>query len=273
MTNKKHNWNYFKHHFYFSHTEKFGNGTTYWQDFHQGSAISRTDTHSSSIFRMGMENIKKIQSLMTYDPYRCLPLIPLPEASKIDNPLGEAIIQRRSCRDNMTVSILTFQDLADFLYYGYGRNPRGMKNVPSGGALYPLDIYVYCANVDQLEQGLYYYVSQKHGLKFLFDKKDDIKGIFSDMEIYNTVKHASAYIFISSVFFRNIWKYSERGYRFTLLEAGHVAQNLNLIASAKGVDCLNIGGFYDLETNQFLDLDGSFDASLYIVCLGYTDKD
>ena len=55
---------------------------------------------------------------------------------------------------------------------------------------------------------------------------------------------ATILIFITALFERSTFKYQDRGYRYTLLEAGHVAQNLNLVANALGYGAVNIGGFF-----------------------------
>lgn len=268
----QHNWDYFKNQLCESHLEQFGNQATYWQDFHQASVICSTDKNSISSFLLGIDGIKKIQSALIHDSHTDLKLISLPEASTINESLSQAILQRRSCRKNMIAKPLSFQNLSDFLYYGYGENPNGFRNVPSGGALYPLDIYVYCANIESVNPGLYYYSSLKHGLRKISGKREEteLESFFADKEIYNIIQNASAYIFITASFLKNIWKYSERGYRFSLIEAGHMAQNINLIAAANQLACLNIGGFHDWEVNQFLGLNGILDANLYMVCVGYT---
>mgnify|MGYP000559029437 CR=1 FL=1 len=55
----------------------------------------------------------------------------------------------------------------------------------------------------------------------------------------------AAIIFITAIVERSMWKYEDRGYRYILLEAGHVAQNLNLCATAMNLGSLNLGGFFD----------------------------
>ena len=85
----------------------------------------------------------------------------------------------------------------------------------------------------------------------------------------NTIpRAASLTIFITPLFERSVFKYGERGYRFVLLEAGHVAQNLNLVATALGFGCLNIGGFFDREIDQFLALDGIAHSTIYMMAIG-----
>lgn len=50
-------------------------------------------------------------------------------------------------------------------------------------------------------------------------------------------------------------KYSNRGYRYTLIEAGHVAQNMHLAAAEKGVATLEYGGFLDTVLAEELRMD------------------
>jgi SagB-type dehydrogenase family enzyme len=79
---------------------------------------------------------------------------------------------------------------------------------------------------------------------------------------------ASLIIFLTAIFERSIFKYKERGYRYILLEAGHVAQNLNLVANAFGLGCVNIGGYFDREIDDLLDLDGVTHSTIYMIAIG-----
>jgi SagB-type dehydrogenase family enzyme len=87
--------------------------------------------------------------------------------------------------------------------------------------------------------------------------------------VQNTIPQAASLtIFITALFERTVFKYGERGYRFILLEAGHVAQNINLVAAALGLGCLNIGGFFDREIDDFLSLDGITHSTIYMIAIG-----
>ena len=63
-------------------------------------------------------------------------------------------------------------------------------------------------------------------------------------------------------------KYGDRGYRHVLAEAGHLAQNLYLISSALGLSCCAMGGYYDEEINNLLDIDGVGESIVYILAIG-----
>ena len=62
-------------------------------------------------------------------------------------------------------------------------------------------------------------------------------------------------VFYASVLERSLWKYTDRGYRYVLFEAGHVAQNVNLVVESLGLGSLNLGGFLDDQIAALLELD------------------
>ena len=63
-------------------------------------------------------------------------------------------------------------------------------------------------------------------------------------------------------------RYGERGYRYLLIEAGHIAQNFCLVATERGLGSVTIGGFVDAAVNQLLCVDGVTQVSLYGVAVG-----
>jgi thiopeptide-type bacteriocin biosynthesis protein len=63
-------------------------------------------------------------------------------------------------------------------------------------------------------------------------------------------------------------RYGLRALRFGLLEAGHVAQNLALAATAAGLVTATIGGFYDDVAAELLMLDGLDEIPVYLMPVG-----
>jgi SagB-type dehydrogenase family enzyme len=175
----------------------------------------------------------------------------------------------------MNSCTIKLADLSALLYYGYGAKrstniagfDRCSRVVPSAGALYPLEIYFHSPRIRGLPAGLFHYNPRQHRLRLLREGigRKEISSLFVQPSI---VQNATLVIFITGMFERSVFKYSDRGYRFTLLEAGHVAQNINLVATAVGLGCLNIGGFYDRETDAFLKLDGIAHSTIYVLAIG-----
>ena len=59
----------------------------------------------------------------------------------------------------------------------------------------------------------------------------------------------------------------QRGYRYVWLDAGHLGQNLYLVATALGLGPVGVGGFFDAELSRLLDLQAGEEA-LYLVGVG-----
>jgi SagB-type dehydrogenase family enzyme len=70
------------------------------------------------------------------------------------------------------------------------------------------------------------------------------------------------------MFWRSRFKYGLRGYRFALLEAGHVVQNLVLAATALRLPTLPLGGWYDRRVDALVGADGLDEATVYVVLVG-----
>jgi SagB-type dehydrogenase family enzyme len=52
------------------------------------------------------------------------------------------------------------------------------------------------------------------------------------------------------------------------MEAGHIAQNIYLVASAMGLGACSVGAFYYRDLNQLLGLDGVKETTLYLIAVG-----
>ena len=73
---------------------------------------------------------------------------------------------------------------------------------------------------------------------------------------------------ITGVFDRTQVKYGERGYRYALLEAGHVGQNVYLATQALGLGCCGLAGTRDLAIEELLGIDGVTESLLYTLVIG-----
>ena len=82
----------------------------------------------------------------------------------------------------------------------------------------------------------------------------------------HSVTQASACILLVGVLPRIKFKYGERGYRFALLEAGHISQNILLAAESESIGAFSIGGFLDDKLNDMLRLDGVEESGYFILC-------
>jgi SagB-type dehydrogenase family enzyme len=195
-----------------------------------------------------------------------LPQTPLPAA-----PLGASLRRRRSAQEFGSAPLWLAQ-LAVLLRAGYGVVPQAdpaegappRRTAPSAGALYPLELFVAARSVVGLDAGVYHYDPLDDELEVL-PGTGDLDLVATDQAL---VEAAAAVLFVAAVFWRSRVKYGLRAYRFTLLEAGHVTQNVLLAATALDLASTVLGGFYDARADALLGLDGLHESTLVGVCLG-----
>jgi SagB-type dehydrogenase family enzyme len=198
--------------------------------------------------------------------------VPLPRPQPLLVSLQDAIASRASCR-SFTAAPLTLSDVSTVFHAAYGELGRvkvdgfefDRRPVPSAGARYPLEIHLIGRSVADLEVGTYRYVSTLHSLQRTGAALDArrVCEIFLDQDYLAT---ASGIAVVVARFETSLIRYGDRGYRYVLFEAGHVAQNLNLASSALGLGNVNLGGFLDRPLSEVLGLRD--EVPLYGVALG-----
>lgn len=207
-----------------------------------------------------------------YKTYGRLPQIALPVAS-LSADLGATIRNRMSRRD-FSGEPLSLAVLSAFLKYSCGTtspSPDGKslrRAQASGGARYPIEVYpLVVRGGDGYKPGLYHYQVKTHALETLWEH-DFTPEEMDRLFIHSWTKEASVILLMTAVFHRNQIKYGERGYRYILLEAGHIGQNMYLVATALGLACCALGGTQDDAVEKLLDIDGVRESIMYTVAIG-----
>ena len=129
--------------------------------------------------------------------------------------------------------------------------------------MYPI---VFAGN-DDVPSGAYHYNIKDHTLETLSQRpfgQEDVAELFT----YKWALDASFAIVMTATFYRNQMKYGERGYRYILLEAGHIGQNIYLSSQAVGLRCCSIVGSCDKNIEKLLDIDGITESVIYSVMVG-----
>lgn len=199
--------------------------------------------------------------------------VPLPEPELPAASLADVIEGRRSERA-FAGQPLTLHELSALLHAAYGvtRRPEGaagerFRSAPSGGALYPLDLYPFVESVAGLGGGAYHYDPLRHALAPL-PWMGAPPSLAAAMIAPGLLDGCAVTFVVAGMFWRTRFKYGLRGYRFALIEVGHLAQNLLLACAALGLAALPVGGFYDARLDELLGLDGLNESTLYAVCVG-----
>jgi SagB-type dehydrogenase family enzyme len=182
--------------------------------------------------------------------------------------IAEVIEKRRSQRDfaGKPISLL---ELSRLLYYGYGitDSREQLRAAPSAGALYPIEIYPVVNSVEGLDKGIYRYSPPEHSLT-LIQKGDFRRDMVHHALAQEMLGQASAVLVLSAVFWRSEWKYRERARRYIFMEAGHIAQNVYLVATPLGLGVCAVGAFDDEGFNRMLSIDGVKKSVIYLIVVG-----
>jgi len=191
--------------------------------------------------------------------------------------LERVLSHRRSCR-SFGSKPLELPVLASLLQHALGVTGRlvqpdrpeitqPVRAAPSGGALYPVEAYIVTRNVTDLPPGEYHYQPVDHVLENI--SEDALKASWNAIVWPDaSIQTASALIVLTGFWQRTLAKYGERGYRLLLLEAGHQAQNLLLVAEALGLGACPVAGFHDNRLAESLRLDPREEPPLYAVVIG-----
>lgn len=178
--------------------------------------------------------------------------------------LSDVLDARRSRRPSQG-STLDLADTARLLSAYEANGSNGLRRTPSGGALYPLELYVLARRVDGLPTGIYHLDPFDRALELLAAGESELDGALVDPALG---EDAAATLVVTGLFWRSRCKYGLRGYRFTLLEAGHLVQTVLLLATELEIDALPLGGFYDTALDRLVRADGVNESVVYAVAVG-----
>lgn len=209
----------------------------------------------------------------TYPTLSRKKLLPI---ERIDLALGEALLMRRSVRE-FQESPIPYQTLSNLLTHSAGINSifridgngskTGFRAYPSAGALYPLEIYILINRVDDVAAGLYHYNVRSSCLECLYE--GETAALVDKYKVRDqAIKETNTTLFVTAVFKRTTYKYGDRGYRFIMMEVGHLFQNISLVAVALGLGTCEIGGCEDDELNSMLQIDGVNEAIVGEIAIG-----
>lgn len=209
-----------------------------------------------------------------------VPWFALPPGLTPEVGLGQVISRRVSCRD-FTDDAVTLPALATLLRSAYGVLGRSVgggvelvdRPAPSAGGLYPLEVSLLVRAVECLPPGVHHFVPAASGLEQIREDAVPPRLLTYLFMGQPWVARAAVVVVLTAAVSRSLPKYGDRGYRYLLLEAGHVGQNLDLVATALGLGAVNLGGFYDDELAGLLCIDPEREVPLYATAIGVPAAD
>ena len=183
--------------------------------------------------------------------------------------LDEVLKKRASSRSLDSSVPLSAGDIGTLLGHALGVREGRSRHYPSGGAVFPIETYLFTQNVESLTRGAFHYRVVGHALERLWNIPDPLN-IFSNNSANTWANAAPLTLMFTAVWDRNCEKYGDFGYYLGMLEAGHMAQNILLVATALNLGTCPLARFDDKAVIDILDLDNSIEQPVYAIAIGST---
>jgi len=198
--------------------------------------------------------------------------LPPPEHLGLDPLDFHMLVTRRTSLRRYVTTPLSLAELSFLLWCTQGVKKRGelhtLRTVPSAGARHAFETALLVNRVDGLEPGLYDYAPLEHELVHRRSSPDLGDRLAQACFGQAFVKNSAVTCIWVAVPYRMTWRYSDRGYRYLHLDAGHVCQNLYLAAEAVGGGACAVAAFDDQAMASFLDLEGEEAFVIYLAAVG-----
>ena len=127
----------------------------------------------------------------------------------------------------------------------YGTAKWSVRCNPSSGNLHPTEAYAILPDIDTVSGGIYHYCPERHGL--------ERRAAFEDHRVSKNVN--SFYLGLSSVAWREAWKYGERAFRYCQLDTGHALMAIRIAAANLGWNVEVLGKMGGEALNGLFGLD------------------
>ncbi len=196
------------------------------------------------------------------DPFRRYegtPLIPLErpsaEATVLYDSVMNGILPPARPLTHLSLSTLLFHSLALSAWKQAGSEKWALRVSPSSGNLHPTEAYVICGPVEGLHgsPAVFHYAPKVHGLELRAALPDTIW-----QELAEGLPEGGVLLALSSIPWRESWKYGERAYRYCQLDVGHALGAISVAAAGLGWRAMLMDHF---STDQVAALCGLADSA------------
>ncbi len=196
------------------------------------------------------------------DPFRRFhgaPLISLPLLTLDEEPFSpsyEALFQEAS----FPCQAVTLKTLSRFFEYAlsltawkeYNGTRWALRSNPSSGNLHPTEGYVFIGDIPKLslDPGLYHYAPKEHGLEHRWQVPSETAQL-----ILQHLPTEGFLVGLTSIHWREAWKYGERAFRYCQHDTGHAIGSLRIAAATLGWNMVILSNTSDKTIEQLLGLD------------------
>lgn len=197
------------------------------RDYHQRSK------HRFEAYAAGPGTLDWDEQPAPFRRFSGAPGLGLPRLAQLapDSPLSQALQRPFAALDGSdrpslppgleTIGALLQLSLGLTAWKSHGPDRWAVRANPSSGNLHPTEAYLLVAGIDGLADGLHHYRPEDHALELRAGHPASGSG-------------PRLAILLTSVMWRETWKYGERAFRYCQLDTGHAAGALRYAAAALG---------------------------------------
>lgn len=159
------------------------------------------------------------------------PQVALPTLAELDEALQQRLASPFGASVSASPVEVSLAALAALLqlalgvtaWKSFGGNRWAVRANPSSGNLHPLEAYVVVTGLRELADGVYHYRPDNHAL--------ELRTEFAPTDL---AAPPSLQIGLTSIIWREAWKYGERAFRYGQLDSGHALAALSYAAELLG---------------------------------------
>src|SRR5213594_810848 len=231
--------------------------------------------HSELSLRMSPHYLDWDNKPSPFKVYKNLPMKSLPHEFPYPSESSlKALKGHETHNGNKPVDL---QNLTEILFYSAGPTRKMkiggetyyMRAASATGALYPIELYIVSAGIPGLEAGIYHF----NPLSFALVR---IREGDYGPELAAATNGATALspltIALTSLAWRNAWKYEARSYRHWFWDGGVIAANLLAICQSESLTARLVMSFVDQEVDKLLGLEEEKEATVALAAIGSGSK-
>lgn len=196
------------------------------------------------------------------DPFRAFegaPVVPLPRLALNDDPLfDDCLTPHRILPVPLSISSISrfFRNaLAISAWKRYGAAHWALRVNPSSGNLHPTEGYaVFPLIAPEIAAGVYHYRPREHSLE---QRAELAPEMIADLLF--DFPDGSFLVGLTSIHWREAWKYGERAYRYCQHDTGHALAALGISAAILGWRMVMLEELADTEVAAMFGLDRAAD--------------
>ena len=201
-------------------------------------------------------------------------ILDLPPAEALELPCPDVracIADRRSVR-RFSDDALSAAELSWLLWATQGvrqaAGPSTFRTVPSAGARHPFETCLAVNRVNGVAPGIWRYLALSHQLVHVADRPG-LGDLLTAATLGQSFAADAAVVFAwSCIPYRAEWRYLTMAHKNSLLDAGHVCQNLYLACQAAALGTCAIAAYDQKACDAVFGLDGTEEFIVYLAPAG-----